>query len=241
MPKSSEPESIAQTRARLKKVVATLEATFPDARLELDFSTPLELLVALILAAQSRDVLVNQLTPPLFRRYPDAAAYAAAELADLESAVRALNMGRKKAAGIRDTCRALVERFGGNVPRKLDDLLSLPRVGRKTANVLLGNAFGHDALGVDTHVARLSQRLGLTTATDPEAIEAALMDLVPKGRRVRFTHLMQFHGRRICVTKKPKCPECTVNKLCPYPLKTPPDVKRPRGAKKIRESGRATR
>jgi endonuclease-3 len=227
-------ETPARTRARLKEILAILGATFPDARLELDYSTPLELLVALILAAQSRDVLVNEITAGLFARHRTAADWANADLTELESAVRRINGGRIKAAGIRNASRALVERFGGNVPERLDDLLSLPRVGRKTANVLLGNAFGHDVLGVDTHVARLSQRLGFTRETEPDEIESALMAIVPRGQRVHFTHLMQLHGRRICIARKPKCPECPVNGLCPYPLKTPPELAKakPRGAAK---------
>jgi len=211
----------AQTRARLKKILTALDRTFPDARLELDFTSPLELLVALILAAQSRDVRVNEITPELFRRFRTASDWAKAAQAELETGLRPINFHRTKAAGIREACRALVENFGGKVPDNFDDLVTLPRVGRKTANVLLGNAFGRDVIGVDTHVARLSQRLGLTKETDPDEIEAALMDVVPKGQRVHFTHLMQLHGRRICVAKKPKCPECPVAALCPYPSKTP--------------------
>lgn len=217
-------ETPAQTRTRLRKIVATLERTFPDARLELDFSNPLELLIALILAAQSRDVLVNEVTPALFRQFPTASAWAGAGRTELESALKRINFHRTKAAGIRDACRAIVVNFQSNVPDNLDDLLTLPRVGRKTANVLLGNAFGRDVIGVDTHVARLSQRLGFTTESEPDSIEAALMDVVPEGKRVHFTHLMQLHGRRICVAKRPKCPQCPVAALCPYPLKTPDDV-----------------
>ena len=219
-------EESARTRARLKKILSILETASPDARLELDFSTPLELLVALILAAQSRDVLVNELTRELFPRFRTPADWANAKPAELEDTLRRLNMGRIKAAGIRNACRALVERFGSRVPDNLPDLLTLPRVGRKTANVLLGNAYGRDVLGVDTHVARLSHRLGFTFENDPDAIEEALMKIVPAGWRVRFTHLMQLHGRRICIAKKPKCPECPVRKLCPYPLKTPPDIRK---------------
>lgn len=230
-------EPLAKKTERLEQILAILDTTFPDARLELDFSSPLELLVALILAAQSRDVLVNELTAELFPRYRTAREWADAQPSDLEPVLRRLNMGRVKGAGIRDAARAIVERFGGNVPDRLDDLLSLPRVGRKTANVLLGNAFGHDVLGVDTHVARLSQRLGFTFETDPDEIETALMKIVPAGRRVHFTHLMQLHGRRICIAKKPLCPGCPVNALCPYPLKTPPELKGSKPAEAAR--GRA--
>lgn len=213
--------SAATTRQRLRRIVAILDEAFPDARLELDYATPLDLLVALILAARSPDVFVNELTAPLFRRFRTAADWANAAPGAIEEPLKRLNAGRIKAAGIRAATREIVDRFGGKVPENLDDLVSLPRVGRKTANVLLGNAFGHDVIGVDTHVARLSQRLGLTDEHEPDEIEAALMDVVPKGQRVHFTHLMQLHGRRTCVAKKPKCPECPVRELCPYPDKTP--------------------
>ena len=215
-------ETRVRTRTRLRKILAALDRTFPDARLELDFTTPLELLIALILAAQSRDVLVNARTPELFRRYRTAADWADADPKELEGALRNINFHRTKAAGIREAARALVDRFNGKVPDNLEELLTLPRVGRKTANVLLGNAFGRDVMGVDTHVARLSQRLGFTHETDPDKIEADVMQVVPKGQRVRFSHLMQLHGRRICVANRPKCPECPVAKLCPHPHETLP-------------------
>lgn len=227
-----------RTRQRLRRILAILDQTFPDADLELDYSTPLELLVALILAAQSRDVFVNELTAELFPKFESAADWANAKAGAIEEPLRRLNAGRIKAAGIRAATREIVDRFGGKVPENLDDLVSLPRVGRKTANVLLGNAFGHDVIGVDTHVARLSQRLGFTDEHEPDDIEAALMAVVPKGKRVRFTHLMQLHGRRICVAKKPKCPECPVRELCPYPDKTPEEAAGP-GTK--RKSAAASR
>lgn len=197
-----------------------LEATHPDAKLDLDFSSPLELLVALILAAQARDELVNQITPDLFRSHKTAAAYANTPVVQLEERVRKINFYRNKAKAIQGCCRALVERFGGKVPNRLEDLLSLPGVGRKTANIILGNAFGQDTIGVDTHVMRVSQRLGLTKNLDPDKIELELMPLVAERKRVRFCHLLQYHGRRICIAKKPKCPACTIRALCPYPNKT---------------------
>jgi endonuclease-3 len=206
--------------ARIKKILARLEKVHPDAKLALDFTNPLELLIALILAAQARDDLVNKITVDLFKTYRSAADYANAPPALLEKQIGKINFYRNKAKSIHNCCKELVERFGGQVPDNLNDLVSLPGVGRKTANIVLGNAFGHQAIGVDTHVMRLSQRLGFTKKTDPDKIEADLTEIVPEKRRVRFCHLMQYHGRRVCVAKKPKCPQCTINGLCPFPEKT---------------------
>jgi len=206
--------------ARIKKILAQLEKVHPDARLALDFTNPLELLIALILAAQARDDLVNKITVDLFKTYRNAADYANAPPALLIKQIGKINFYRNKAKSIHNCCKELVERFGGQVPDNLNDLVSLPGVGRKTANIVLGNAFGQQAIGVDTHVMRLSQRLGFTKKTDPDKIEADLTEIVPEKRRVRFCHLMQYHGRRVCVAKKPKCPQCTINGLCPFPEKT---------------------
>jgi len=206
--------------ARIKKILARLEKVHPDAKLALDFTNPLELLIALILAAQARDDLVNKITVDLFKTYRSAADYANAPSALLEKRIGKINFYRNKAKSIHNCCKELVERFGGQVPDNLNDLVSLPGVGRKTANIVLGNAFGQQAIGVDTHVMRLSQRLGFTKKTDPDKIEADLTEIVPEKRRVRFCHLMQYHGRRVCVAKKPKCPQCTINGLCPFPEKT---------------------
>jgi len=206
--------------ARIKKILARLEKVHPDAKLALDFTNPLELLIALILAAQARDDLVNKITVDLFKTYRSAADYANAPPALLEKQIGKINFYRNKAKSIHNCCKELVARFGGQVPDNLNDLVSLPGVGRKTANIVLGNAFGHQTIGVDTHVMRLSQRLGFTKKTDPNKIEADLTEIVPEKRRVRFCHLMQYHGRRVCVAKKPKCPQCTINGLCPFPEKT---------------------
>ena len=206
--------------ARIKKILARLEKVHPDARLALDFTNPLELLIALILAAQARDDLVNKITVDLFMTYRSAADYANAPPALLEKQIGKINFYRNKAKSIHNCCKELVERFGGQVPDNLNDLVSLPGVGRKTANIVLGNAFGQQTIGVDTHVMRLSQRLGFTKKTDPDKIEADLTEIVPEKQRVRFCHLMQYHGRRVCVAKKPKCPQCTINGLCPFPEKT---------------------
>jgi endonuclease-3 len=211
---------LAATRARVKKIIQRLEKAHPDAKLALDFTNPLELLISLILAAQSHDSLVNQITPALFAKYRTARDYADAPLDPLGEGIRRINFSRVKSRRIQDCCAALVENFKGEVPRNLDDLLTLPGVGRKTANVVLGNAFGQQAIGVDTHVGRLSQRLGLTKNTDPDKVEADLMQLVPEDKRVRFCHLLQYHGRRVCLARKPRCPICVIKDLCPYPDKT---------------------
>lgn len=202
------------------KILRRLEKVHPDAKLDLDFKNPLELLVALILAAQARDDLVNKITPQLFQSHRTAADYAATALAKLEGEIGKINFYRNKAKSIHNCANELVARFGGKVPEDFADLVSLPGVGRKTANIVLGNAFGRQTIGVDTHVMRLSQRLGFTKNSDPDKIEADMMKIVPEKQRVRFCHLMQYHGRRVCVAKKPKCPQCTIRELCPYPLKT---------------------
>lgn len=210
----------AARSAAVKKIIARLEKVHPDAKLDLDFTNPLELLISLILAAQARDELVNKITPELFKTNPTVADYANTPLPKLEAQVGKINFYRNKSKSIQNCCKQLVDRFGGKVPDNLEDLVSLPGVGRKTANIVLGNAFGEQTIGVDTHVMRLSQRLGFTRNTDPDKIEADLMEIVPEKQRVRFCHLMQYHGRRVCVAKKPRCPECTVKDLCPYPQKT---------------------
>lgn len=218
MPARSSPAA----RARITALLNALERAHPDARLALDFRSPLELLIALILAAQCTDARVNEVTRDLFRRLRQARDYATMPQEALEQLIRPTGFYRQKAKAIRACCQALVERFGGAVPRDREALLTLPGVGRKTANILLGNAFGVPAIGVDTHVGRLSQRLGLTTETDPDKIERDLVDIVPPSRQIRFCHLLQFHGRRICIARTPRCPDCVVRDLCPYPAKTPP-------------------
>ena len=210
----------ATRSASVKKIIARLEKAHSDAKLDLDFTNPLELLISLILAAQARDELVNKITPELFKTNRTTADYANTPLPKLESQIGRINFYRNKAKAIQNCCKQLVERFGGAVPDNLEDLVSLPGVGRKTANIVLGNAFGKQTIGVDTHVMRLSQRLGLTRNTDPDKIEADLTGIVPGKRRVRFCHLIQYHGRRICVARKPRCPQCTIHDLCPYPQKT---------------------
>ncbi len=218
--KSKPSSKLAPSQERVKKIIERLEKAHPDAKLALDYNNPLELLISLILAAQARDDLVNKITPQLFAKYHTAQDYADAPLEQLGEEVRRINFSRVKSRRIKDCCAELVKRFNGEVPRNLDDLLTLPGVGRKTANIVLGNAFGQQTIGVDTHVMRLSQRLGLTKNTNPDKIEFDLMPLVPEKKRVRFCHLLQYHGRRVCVAKKPKCPVCVIDDLCPYPNKT---------------------
>ena len=213
-------ESLIQKRGRVRKIIAALKKTHPDAKLALDFSNPLELLVALILAAQARDDLVNLVTPEAFQKYRTAADYANEKEATLQKQFSRINFYRNKARSIQGACRVLVEKFGGQVPDNLNDLLTLPGVGRKTANAVLANAFGQPAIVVDTHTWRLSQRLGLTTKDKQDEIEADLVELVPKKDWVKFCHLLQFHGRRVCTAKNPNCPNCAIDKLCPWPEKT---------------------
>jgi endonuclease III len=212
----------ARKKARIKRIIERLEKAHPDAKLDLDFASPLELLIALILAAQARDDLVNRVTVDLFKKYRTAEDYARETLPKLESQINKINFYRNKARSIHNCCSEIVKRFNSKVPNSLDDLLSLPGVGRKTANILLGNAFDQQTIGVDTHVMRLSQRLGLTKNTNPDKIEFDLTPLVRENQRVRFCHLLQYHGRRVCFAKSPQCPACTIRSLCPYPNKTKP-------------------
>lgn len=198
-----------------ERILALLEKAHPDARIALHFSTPLELLVATILSAQCTDVRVNKVTPALFRRYPDAAAYAAANLAGLEEEIRSTGFFRNKAKSITGCAQALVERHGGEVPCTMDELTALPGVGRKTANVVLGNAFDVPGMVVDTHVKRVSTRLGWTRQGDPEKIEADLCRLLPQERWTMASHILIFHGRRICKAPTPHCSSCPVLERCP--------------------------
>ena len=209
-----EESSLARTR-RARRIHRLLAERYPDARCELDFGTPLELLVATVLSAQTTDVRVNQVTPVLFRRYPDAAAYAAAERAELEELIRPTGFFRAKAQSLMGLGAALVERHHGIVPARMSDLVGLPGVGRKTANVVLGNAFGVPGLPVDTHVGRLARRLGLTDQEDPVAVESALGALIEKSGWTMFSHRMIFHGRRTCHARRPACGACPVARLCP--------------------------
>ncbi len=203
-------------RSRAAALCEALSRVYPEAHCELNFSNPLELLIATILSAQCTDVQVNKVTPALFRKYPTARAYAEADPTAFEHDLRAIGLYRNKAKNIRACARLLVEEHGGHVPETMDELVRLPGVGRKTANVVLGNAFGQNVgVVVDTHVARLSARLGLTRETDPKKIEPALMKLVPQKDRTLFSHWLIFHGRRRCKAQSPDCPGCEIKELCP--------------------------
>jgi endonuclease-3 len=201
---------------KIDSILTLLDQHYRDAHCTLDFTNPLELLVATVLSAQCTDVRVNQVTPALFRRYPTAAHYADADLTDLEQAIYTTGFYRQKAKSLKALGRDLVDRFGGRVPDSLDELVKLPGIGRKTANVILGNAFGIPGLVVDTHMGRVAQRLGLTPQKDPVKIEFDLMPLVPQERRVKFSHQMIWHGRQICTAKKPDCPHCPLLPYCAY-------------------------
>ena len=205
------PDAVRKAR-RLGRALAE---AYPDADTELDFTTPLELLVATVLSAQSTDVRVNAVTPALFARYPDAAAYAAADRAELESLIATIGLHRSKAASIQGLAQAICDRHGGEVPRTLEGLVALPGVGRKTANVVLGNAFGVPGITVDTHVGRLARRFGWTEETAPDKVEADLMRLFPSSEWTDLSHRMILHGRRVCHARKPACDACPLAALCP--------------------------
>ncbi len=201
---------------KIGPILTLLDRHYPKAHVTLDFHNPLELLVATVLSAQCTDERVNQVTPALFRKYPTAADYAQASLAELEEYIRPTGFFRQKAKSIQGICQALVAQYGGQVPALLKDLVKLPGIGRKTANVILGNAFGVPGIVVDTHMGRVSQRLGLTRARDPVKIEFDLMPLVPQARWVKFSHQMIWHGRQICVARKPRCERCPLLPYCDY-------------------------
>lgn len=202
--------------ARVAALVERLAGTWPDAVVELDFQSPFQLLCATILAARSTDKMINTITPALFARFPDARALAAADQEELERLVHKSGFFRNKAKALRGMAQALVERHGGEVPRTMDELVALPGVARKTANVILGSALGIDAgVVVDTHVTRLAGRLGLTRETDPVKIERDLMAALPQTEWTRFAHRLIWHGRRVCHARKPDCGVCTLAPLCP--------------------------
>ena len=205
---------LARTR-RARRVDRALAVRYPDARCELDFRNPFELLIATVLSAQTTDVRVNLTTPELFSRWPDAAAMAAADPRELEEVLRPTGFFRAKTRAVTGIGSALVERFGGEVPRRLEDLVTLPGVGRKTANVVLGNAFGVPGITVDTHVQRLSHRLGYTTSDDPVVIEQELGALLERREWTMASHRLIFHGRRTCFARRPACGACPVAAMCP--------------------------
>jgi endonuclease-3 len=209
-------ETAAAKKERTLKICAALSRTYPNAHCELNFSNPLQLLVATILSAQCTDKRVNIVTADLFKKYRSARDFAEAPLAEIEEAVKSTGFFRNKAKNIKACCAALVENFGGEVPRTMDELHALAGVGRKTANVVLGNAFGINVgVVVDTHVARLSNRLGLAKGTDAVKLEQELMQIVPQKDWALFSHWLIWHGRRRCDARKPDCANCEIQKLCP--------------------------
>lgn len=206
----------APAAQRAPEIYERLEREYPDAECALDHRNPYELLVATILSAQCTDKRVNLVTPALFAKYPDPAAMSIARPETLEEMIRSTGFFRNKSRSLLGMSNAVVEKHGGNVPRTMDELVTLPGVGRKTANVVLGNAFGtNEGVVVDTHVSRLSQRLRLTTHTDPVKIEQDLMRLFPRERWTMLAHLLISHGREICDARTPRCERCVVNHLCP--------------------------
>jgi len=209
-------ESKEARRARAREAYDLLAAEYPDAHCELDFEDPFQLAVATILSAQTTDERVNMVTPELFSRYPTAKALASAWQEDVEEIIRSTGFFRNKAKNIIGFARGLMADHGGEVPASMDALAALPGVGRKTANVILGNAFGVDeGVVVDTHVKRLAALLGFTKATTPEKVEQDLMQIFPRERWTMLSHLLIWHGRRVCIARRPKCEACAVSHLCP--------------------------
>lgn len=209
------------TPASAKKILAILDSSYPDAHVTLDFTNPFQLLIATILAAQCTDERVNQVTKGLFKRYPTPQVLADADPIEMEEAIRSTGFYRNKARSIIGCCKKLVEEFGGLVPQTMEELITLPGVWRKTANIVLGNAFGiTEGIAVDTHVTRVTNRLGLAASDKPDEIEQQLCRVVPKEKWTLLTHLLVFHGRRICMARKPDCPHCQVRHLCSWPEKT---------------------
>jgi endonuclease-3 len=216
VPKRVEKRKLGKPKERIADILALLRELYPDAHCELDHRDAFELLCATILSAQCTDVRVNQVTPALFRKYPTAASLAAADPAELEEIIRPTGFFRNKARSLIGMAQAVVAEHAGRIPSTMDELRELPGVGRKTANVILGNAFGlNEGVTVDTHVGRLSRRLGLTAHDDAEKVERDLMKLVPREAWTLVSHLLIFHGRRTCLARRPRCEECALAGLCP--------------------------
>ncbi|MCB9008664.1 MAG: endonuclease III [Ardenticatenaceae bacterium] len=201
----------------VQTVLQRLQAAHPDAHCELNYQTPLQLLVATILSAQCTDVRVNMVTPDLFAKYPDTAAFAAADRTELEEAIRSTGFFRQKAKFIQETAVALLQNHGGQIPDKMTELTQLKGVARKTANVVLGEIYGKaEGITVDTHVKRIAHKLGLTSSNkDPVKVERELMAIIPQDQWINISHLLIFHGRRICIARRPDCPNCPLNDICP--------------------------
>jgi len=210
------PEIYLAPKERALKVIELLKKEHRDAKIALNYSNPLELLVATILSAQATDEQINKITPSLFKKYKTAEDFANADLQELEQDIKSSGFYRNKARNIKNCCKMLVEKYNSQVPRTMDELLELPGVARKTANIVLANAYGViEGVAVDTHVRRVAQRLGLSDHDDPAKIELDLMKIVPKDKWMRITDLLIFHGRQVCTAKKPNCAGCVLNKTCP--------------------------
>lgn len=228
-------------KEKIRSVLKRLNRAYPDAKIELVFSNPLELAVATILSAQCTDVKVNQVTPALFRRCRSAEDFAGIPQAEIEQLIKPTGFFRQKAKSIKKMAAILYERHNSKVPQTMDELVELPGIGRKTANVILGNAYSVPGFPVDTHVIRLSNRIGLTTETDPVKIEHDLCGLMPKAGWTLASHLLIFHGRRTCFARKPNCGECPITSLCTYFAETgdvPPDNKKAAKAIKQKTTGK---
>ncbi|MBI4388498.1 MAG: endonuclease III [Candidatus Omnitrophica bacterium] len=208
-------ESLEKRKKRASQAIRLLRKAIPEHKIALHFRNPLELLVATILSAQCTDKRVNMVTPALFRKYKTANDYAEADLKTFEQEIRSTGFYKAKAKSITNCAKELAKRFSGKVPNRMEDLATLPGVGRKTANVILGNAFGIPGIVVDTHMKRVSFRLGFTDKTDPEKIEFDLNEIIPQKDWVEFSHLMIWHGRLTCFARKPNCKTCSINKICP--------------------------
>ena len=209
------PAKLPRVAARIPLVIRELDRLYSDSPTELNFRTPLQLMVAVMLSAQCTDKRVNLVTPSLFARYPTAHDFATSDKTELESYVQSTGFFRNKAKNIRAACQALIERHDGEVPRTLEELVALPGLGRKSANCVLGDAFDTPGITVDTHVGRLSRRLGFTKYTDPVKVEFQLMKLLPQEAWTRVSHQLILHGRRVCASRSPQCDACTLATLCP--------------------------
>lgn len=208
-------ESLDHKKKRAVEIVKRLKTMYPEAKIELDYKTPIQLIVAVILSAQCTDKRVNLVTPALFKKYKTTNDFANAKTKDLEQLIRSTGFYRAKAKSIMGCAKGIVKNFGGKLPNRMEDLITLPGVGRKTANVILGNLYDTPGMVVDTHMKRLANRLGLTDKQDPHKIEIELCEVIPKKDWTLFSHLIIWHGRRRCYARKPNCPDCLLNTLCP--------------------------
>jgi endonuclease III len=205
----------SQAAERIKQIFTILKKTYPDAKIALNFNTPLELLIATILSAQCTDARVNIVTRDLFKKYRSAVDWAGADIVQIESDIKSTGFYHNKAANIKGACQKILDEFNGKVPDTMDELVTLPGVGRKTANCVLGDAFGIPGITCDTHVIRLSRRLRLSANDDPVKLEFDLAEIVPKKDWTQFSHLLIFHGRNVCKARKPECPKCPIAEYCP--------------------------